>query len=412
MSKKKEGHKCLYFIVVFKLEGGERLHLRKKFCIFVCTVAALTGTASSFADATTLAEATSMMNQLKQQASQTYSEISSEKSRAASLNESLSSTQSSLQNVQLAIADNQTQTRLVELKIRSLNAEIQANQVQLTNDKNALVGQLRSMYEGGPMQYLNVLFGANSFHDFLSRVTLLEFVAQKQKVLIHQVNQLQASVRHERVSQVSEHAVLVQKAAQMRTFETAQRILEQRDRTMLADVNTQIQGSTRRSVLLESQIQLTQQQITQIEQETTQAEHLMQDKSYVQQQQADLANVSSSSIVSFAETYMGVPYVWGGTSPSGFDCSGFVQYVFTHFGVTLNRTSEEQFAQGVPVSTNDLQPGDLVFFSTYAPGASHVGIYMGNGMMIDAEDRGVSIDSVFNSYWGPKYIGARQVLKS
>ncbi|MCL6444341.1 MAG: C40 family peptidase [Alicyclobacillus sp.] len=198
----------------------------------------------------------------------------------------------------------------------------------------------------------------------------------------------------------------------MQTYRQAQLILVERTRRALADVKQNIQTATRRTTLLESQIQLTQAQIQQIESETQKAQQLMQDPTYVQQQRAALGNADPGSLLKYAETFIGTPYVWGGTSPSGFDCSGFTQYVFAHFGVNLNRTSEDQFAQGIPVSQSDLQPGDLVFFSTYAPGATHVGIYMGNGMMIDAEDSGVIITSMSNSYWASRYIGARQVLQS
>lgn len=109
--------------------------------------------------------------------------------------------------------------------------------------------------------------------------------------------------------------------------------------------------------------------------------------------------------------YVGVPYRFGGTSPSGFDCSGFVQFVYGNSGVSLPRTADQQFEVGQPVSYQRLQPGDLVFFSTYAPGPSHSGIYLGDGKFISStSSRGVVVDSLGSGYWGARYIGARRVL--
>lgn len=113
--------------------------------------------------------------------------------------------------------------------------------------------------------------------------------------------------------------------------------------------------------------------------------------------------------VAYAEQFIGVPYVWGGDSPSGFDCSGLVQFTLRHFGVTLPRTSYDQYLAGAPVYRQDLQPGDLVFFDTDGPGASHNGIYVGNGKFINAADSGVQIDSMNTGYWNDYYIGARRV---
>jgi peptidoglycan endopeptidase LytE len=119
------------------------------------------------------------------------------------------------------------------------------------------------------------------------------------------------------------------------------------------------------------------------------------------------AQTMTDQIVQTANTFIGVPYVWGGTTPRGFDCSGFVRYVFQEKGIELPRTSVQMHSQaGTPVT--DLQVGDLVFFKG---SVNHVGIYLGNDQFISAtSSRGVKIDSLSSRYWGARYIGAKRVL--
>ena len=131
----------------------------------------------------------------------------------------------------------------------------------------------------------------------------------------------------------------------------------------------------------------------------------------------DMPDVSRGStviarrIVQTSMQYMGVPYVFGGTTPSGFDCSGYVRYVFAQAGIYLPRMADEQYYSTTPISTSELRAGDLVFFSTYTYGPSHVGIYLDDGQFIHASSsRGVSIASLGNSYWTSTYIGARRAL--
>ena len=122
-------------------------------------------------------------------------------------------------------------------------------------------------------------------------------------------------------------------------------------------------------------------------------------------------NVASTKILKTAAQYKGVPYVFGGTTPNGFDCSGYVQYVFAKHGIRLTRTADTQALEGKFVSKKSLRPGDLVFFTTYEPGASHVGIYAGNGQFWNAtSSRGIMLSNLNDSYWGPRYYTARRIL--
>lgn len=119
-------------------------------------------------------------------------------------------------------------------------------------------------------------------------------------------------------------------------------------------------------------------------------------------------STSGSSIVSYAKTFLGCSYVYGGSGPSSFDCSGFTQYVYKHFGKSIPRTSASQYASCKKISKSSLQPGDLVFFTNGGSGVGHVAIYMGNGQIIHAANssRGVCTDSLNSSYYTSHYVGA------
>lgn len=124
-----------------------------------------------------------------------------------------------------------------------------------------------------------------------------------------------------------------------------------------------------------------------------------------------IPKVKGKEIVSRAAKYKGVPYVFGGTTTKGFDCSGYVQYVFKDCKAKLPRLADEQALQGIFVTQKQLRPGDLVFFTTYAAGASHVGIYAGDGQFWSASSsKGVILSSLKDDYWKQRYYGARRVL--
>lgn len=124
------------------------------------------------------------------------------------------------------------------------------------------------------------------------------------------------------------------------------------------------------------------------------------------------ASATGSQILAEAKKYLGTPYVYGGASPSGFDCSGFVYYVLKQLGYSPYRTPADQYKMGTYVAKSDLQPGDIVFFAgTYASGISHVGIYAGNGQFIHSPNSRstVSYSDLTSGYWAEHYYGARRM---
>jgi cell wall-associated NlpC family hydrolase len=118
------------------------------------------------------------------------------------------------------------------------------------------------------------------------------------------------------------------------------------------------------------------------------------------------------SVAGTALSLRGKPYRNGGSDPSGFDCSGFVRYVFSQHGVNMPRTVSDLFRSGRQVTANQLEPGDLVFFTTVAPGASHVGIAIGGDEFVHAPSSTgeVRVERLSASYWSTRFVGARRVL--
>jgi len=119
----------------------------------------------------------------------------------------------------------------------------------------------------------------------------------------------------------------------------------------------------------------------------------------------------ATPLIATALSYRGVPYRNGGSDPSGFDCSGFVQWVFAQQGRSLPREVREQYQSGQSVDRDEVQPGDLVFFETVSRGASHVGIALGNDRFVHApSSRGVvRVESYTVDYWNQRYVGARRL---
>ncbi|MGH7661958.1 MAG: C40 family peptidase [Vulcanimicrobiaceae bacterium] len=136
------------------------------------------------------------------------------------------------------------------------------------------------------------------------------------------------------------------------------------------------------------------------------------DKSALRRLAEGIANRTSLIAVRLTKSamrFLGVPYVFGGTTTRGFDCSGYVQHVFAMLGIHLPRTADAQYEVGHKVKK--IEPGDLVFFQTYTAGPSHVGIYLGQGRFVhSSSSHGVEVSELHDAYWSARYLGAKRIL--
>ena len=274
----------------------------------------------------------------------------------------------------------------------------------LARAQRSLAKRLVAIYTSQEQQSsLAVILGARSLDDLISRIETVNSISKQDASLIHQV----VSFRHQVVHQ--------------RTLLRQERVRQHRLVAVRAAARDRIQGrlaAERRlysSVRAQLQTMIAQQQAAQVA-AARRARVAAQAQAAAPVGSFGVGNPTSSSVppgrysgvVGIAMHYLGVPYVWGGASPSGFDCSGFVMYVFGQVGISLPHYTVAQYnyPDSVSVSRSQLQPGDLVFFS----GASHVGIYIGGGQFIHAPHTGdvVKISSL-TGWYASTYVGARRI---
>jgi cell wall-associated NlpC family hydrolase len=276
----------------------------------------------------------------------------------------------------------------------------------LSRAQRLLAKRLVAIYTSEDQQSsLAVLLGARSLDDLISRIETVNSLSKQDSALIHQV----VGFRHQIVVR---RTMLRQERAKQRTL-VSERAAER----------SRIQGrlSSERQLYSSVKSQL-QQMISR--QQASQAAAAQRARVAAKVQAASptgsfgvgdpsggtVPSGHYSGVVGIAMQYLGVPYVWGGASPSGFDCSGLVMYVFAQVGVSLPHYTVAQYnyPNSVPVPRNELQPGDLVFFA----GLGHVGIYVGNGQFIHAPHTGdvVRIDSLNSGWYSSEYDGAKRIL--
>ena len=306
-------------------------------------------------------------------------------------------------------------------RLAAVKADLASNQHELTRARKdlrkarrMLEGRLVALYKSGPeSNTLDVVLGSTSLTDAIDGVDTANRVSHQTRTVLHRVSRFRKEVQRRGVRlkhAKAEHEQLVrERAAQKASIEARLAERQQLLSTVQDQLQAEIAAEQRRQEQLkrEAEARLREQQAVQFVPAPV-AQTVDSAPDYTAAPEIITAAPPSQygGVVGIAMQYLGIPYVYGGSSPSGFDCSGFTMYVYGQMGVSLPHYTVAQYSMGVPVGRGDLQAGDLVFFD----GLGHVGIYIGNGEFIHSPHTGdvVKISSM-TGWYASTYVGARRL---
>jgi cell wall-associated NlpC family hydrolase len=279
----------------------------------------------------------------------------------------------------------------------------------LSHAQTQLSARLVDIYTSGDQNAgLAVLLGASSLDDMLGRMDASDRVSEQDSLVLKQVAHFRREVQHRQRFLQHAHAAQVQVVAERNAARASVESQLGQRKQLLGSIQGEIAhlkaAEAARQAALQAQLQ---QQL--VSQQAAQRQAALAPTVPVSTTTPSIPvapPATHGGVVGVAMRYLGVPYVWGGASPSGFDCSGLVMYAFAQIGISLPHSSYAQYGYGTAVSRGDLQPGDIVFFD----GLGHVGIYVGGGSFIHAPHTGdvVKISSL-SGWYAATYVGARRL---
>jgi peptidoglycan DL-endopeptidase CwlO len=319
---------------------------------------------------------------------------------------------SQIQQIDQSLGAAVEQYNFANVKLHRIEGDMRENKKQLALaranlkiSQKALAARLVTAYTSTEdNSTLAVVLGSTSFEDLLNRVETINSTSSQDANIVRQVRTSKVAIQQHELELRDAHAaqqqIVAQKAAQRRHIESQ---LAAR-RSLLSSIRGEIQRIKAAEAAQQRQLE-TAAQARIANQSTPTVSGVGVGASTPEGSTVAPPNVHGG-VVGIAMHYLGVPYVWGGASPRGFDCSGLVMYVFAQIGVSLPHSSYAQAGMGTPVSISQLEPGDLVFFT----GASHVGIYIGGGQFIHAPHTGdvVKISSL-SGYYSSAFYTARRI---
>jgi cell wall-associated NlpC family hydrolase len=294
-------------------------------------------------------------------------------------------------NIMAKTEENQGKISETEKAIESAAVEVKRVENEAQKEQELFNSRMRTMYMNGFDSYMGTILDSENFGDFMSRVENIKAIIEFDKKVVGEFAATQKELSEKQQSLLKTKETLLslqsenkQKLHKLVTTKESQNKLIidiKRNENLLAAQISELRsnGNNIPEQISEPQV-LVSKSITKIKEVRESA------PKYTPSRGA--ASVSENAVIAYASNFLGTPYLWGGTSPStGFDCSGFTQYVYRHFGISIGRTTFDQIKDGVQVSRDNLKPGDLVFFGT-ANNPHHMGIYLGDNNYIHSPRTG------------------------
>ncbi|MBU3215361.1 NlpC/P60 family protein [Clostridium estertheticum] len=316
-----------------------------------------------------------------------------------------------IEKIMIKTEENKRKISETEKSIEVAAVEVKKVARESQKEQGLFNSRMRVMYINGSDGYLSIILDSESFGDFISRVDNIKTVVEFDKKLMvrFEVAQKELSEKQKNLKNTKESLLSLQVENKQKidkimvTKESQSKLITQlKSKEIVAKelqnkLNAESKGTNISAQIIEPQVSVNK-SLTKI------SELKKSVPTYTPSRGG--ATVSQGAIIAYASNFLGTPYLWGGTTPSGFDCSGFTQYVYAHFGISVGRTTFDQINDGVEVSRDKLQPGDLVFFGSFA-NPHHMGMYIGDNNYIHAPRTG---DVIKISALGRNdYVTARRV---
>ncbi|MCB2293080.1 NlpC/P60 family protein [Clostridium algoriphilum] len=335
----------------------------------------------------------------KSQLEQQKSSYNKAQSNIETIESSIEQLDSDIEKMYAEVDKTKTDIASKEKQILKTTKSVQVAEENVKKEEDLFNKRMRSMYMNGVDSYVEVLLDSKGIEDLISRVENVKEIVEYDNKMIKELNNKKSVIQKQKVALEAERAKLVllktnneRKLNKLKEKKQEQNILISKAKKEEESYSGKINDG-------QATVDATMKQIQKIRDSVPKYTPSRGETSAA-------SSLSSNAIVAYASNFLGTPYVWGAAGPQFFDCSGFMQYIYAHFGVSLSRTTFTQINEGSYVSRDKLQAGDLIFFGTQS-NPHHVGMYIGNNSYIHAPRTGDVIK--ISALTRPDYLTARRI---